>query len=136
MVRPDDRANDGEQVDRLEEVVADDRVRPHQVGLLGVRPPGFRSTRSGMPILPMSCSKRSEPDRLDLLFAEAKRESEPHREHREPLAVAAHAFLARLDRVGQRARERRSEQPLAEIALASAGAVERLLDGLLQFGAA
>ena len=39
MMVAHDRANRRQQVDRIEQVVADDRVRPHELGLLiGKRP--------------------------------------------------------------------------------------------------
>ena len=95
---------------------------------------GFRSTRSGMPILPMSW--RIAPRRIVSISSCGKLEQlgDADRERGEPLAVAVQVGVARLDRVRERARERRREQPLAQSSRLRGGALERVGDRRLQLG--
>ena len=77
---------------------------------------------------------RAEPDRLDLVRRQLEQLRDANGERGEPLAVAVQVRVARLDRVGERARERRCEQPLPQLVAAARRALERVGDGGLQVG--
>ena len=128
MVVAHDRARRGEQVERLEQLVADLRVRLDDPALFLVERRRLEQHAVGDPDLPDVVQDRAEPDRLDLVGPQPEQLGDPHGERREPLAVAVQVGVARLDRVRERARERRCEQPLANLVATPARPLERICD--------
>ena len=75
---------------------------------------------------------RPEPHRLDLLGRQVQQLGHANGERGKPFAVPVEIRVACLDRVGERARERRREQAFAQLVAAAARSIECVLDGRLQ----
>ena len=84
----DDRPGRCEQVERLEQRVADLRMRLDDRALLLVERSRLEEDPVRDPDLPDVMEDRAEADRLDLVGPQPPEFGHPHRECREPLAVA------------------------------------------------
>ena len=90
----------------------------------------------GDPDLADVVEDRAQADRLDLVGPQPQQLGDADGERGEPLAVAVEVRVARLDRVRERARERRCEQPLAHLVAAARRALEGIGDRGLEVGVA
>ena len=113
MVVPHDRPRAVEQVERLEQLVADLRVRLDDPPLLVVEGARLEQDAVRDADLPDVVEDRAEADRLDVLRCDAEVIRDADRQRRKPFAVAVQVRVARLDRVRERAGERGGEQALA-----------------------
>ena len=136
MVVADDRPRGGEQVERLEQLVADLRVRLDDPALLVVERARLQQHAVRDADLADVVEDRPEANRLHLVRRQPEQLGDAHGERGEPLAVAVQVGVARLDRVRERARERRREQPLAQLLAAARRALERVGDRGLQLARA
>ena len=127
-----DRPRRREQVERLEELVADLGMRLDDPPLLVVERRRLEQHPVRDADLADVVEDRSEADRLDLLLGKLEQLRDPDGERREPLAMTVQVGVACLDRVGERACERRREQPLAQLLPRARGAVERVRDCRLE----
>ena len=134
MVVAHDRAHRREQFERLEQVVSDLGVRAHERALLGRQRRRLEQHAVGDADLAHVVQQRAQTDGLDFPLPEADLGSEARREPGQTLRVAAHPLRAGLDRVCERARQRRRQQALPEVALGSARSVERLRQRQLELG--
>ena len=130
----DDRPGRREQVERLEERVADLRVRLDDRALLLVERPRLEEDTVGDADLADVVEDRAQADRLDLVGPQPQQLGDADGQRGEPLAVTVEGRVARLDRVGEGARERRREQPLADLVAPPVRALEGIGDRGLEVG--